>query len=136
MLRAVNLLLVLGIACTGPNVSNHVTTPPRDKEFTARLQAAGFLDQLDDRERKEQMRDWAVLATLAHEGATPEQTAAATYQMPAARLPYFDELYSFTYGRGRRAYFGDRLLLFVDAEDPDRTATIGRLADQVRMEIG
>jgi hypothetical protein len=136
MLRAANLLLVFVIACGGTGTSNHASSPPPDKEFTARLPTAAFLDQLDDRERREQMRDWAVLATLAHEGATPEQTAAATYEMPAARLPYLDELYTFTYGRGRRAYFGDRLLLFVDADDPDREATIGRLADQARMELG
>jgi hypothetical protein len=95
-----------------------------------------LLRELDDRERRDQIRDWGVLATLTREGATPEQIAAATYQMPPARLPYLDELYSFSYGRGRRAYFRDRVLLFVDADDPDRTATIGRLADQVRMELG
>jgi hypothetical protein len=95
-----------------------------------------LLRELDDRERRDQIRDWGVLATLTREGATPEQIAAATYQMPPARLPYLDELYSFSYGRGRRAYFRDRVLLFVDADDPDRTSTIGRLADQVRMELG
>jgi hypothetical protein len=135
MSRAANLLVVFMIAC-GAGTSNPPPGPRGDKEFIARIPSAAFLDQLDDRERREQMRDWAVLATLAHEGATPEQTAAATYQMPAARLPYLDELYTFTYGRGRRAYFGQRLLLFVDADDPDRMATIGRLADQVRMELG
>src|SRR5436190_11459469 len=135
-LRAINLLLVFTIACGGVVAPNPALGPPRDKEFTAQLPAAAFLDQLDDRERREQIRDWAVLATLAHAGATPEQTAAATYQMPAARLPYLDELYTFTYGRGRRAYLGQRLLLFIDSDDPDRVATIGRLADQAKMEVG
>lgn len=135
MSRAVNLLIALVMACGGAGTSNHVVSP-RGEGFTVQLPAAAFLDQLDDRERRDQLRDWGVLATLSHEGATPEQTAAATYQMPAARLPYLDELYTFTYGRGRRAYFGERVLLFVDADDPDRVATLGRLADQVRMELG
>lgn len=136
MLRAGNLLLALVVACGGTAASNRVPDPPREKEFTAHLPAAAFLNELDDRERREQMRDWGVFATLAHEGATPEETAAATYQMPAARLPYLDELYAFSYGRGRRAYLDQRVLLFVDADDPDQQATIGRLADQVRMELG
>jgi hypothetical protein len=136
MLRAVNLLLVFLVACGGRGTANQSLSLPQETKFTARLPAAAFVDQLDDRERREQMRDWAVLATLAYNGATPEQAAAATYQMPPVRLPYLDELYKFTYGRGRRAYDGDRVLLFVDEDDPDRVATIGRLADQVRMELG
>ncbi len=162
MLRATSILIAFTAACTEPGALDQAVTQvaargpgpaaPRaaahghgpavtrttdsDAAFTVELPAAAFLNDLDDRERREQLRDWAVFATLAHEGATPEQTAAATYQMPPARLPYLDELYSFSYGRGRRAYFGDRVLLFTDADDPDPTATVGRLADQVRMEIG
>jgi hypothetical protein len=125
----------LALACS--RASSQPAAPiAHDREFKVQLPAAAFLGELDDRERREQLRDWGVLATLAHGGATPEQTAAATYQMPAARLPYLDELYSFSYGRGRRAFLGERVLLFVDADDPDRAATIGRLADQVRMELG
>lgn len=137
MLRVTKFLVVFAIACGGQPTPNPVVVPSaRGPAFTVQLPAATFLDDLDDRERREQMRDWGVLATLSHEGATPEQTAAATYQLPAARLPYLDELYTFTYGRGRRAYFGERVLLFVDADDPDRVATVGRLADQVKMELG
>lgn len=98
--------------------------------------AAEYIHDLDARERREQIRDWAVLAAIGRFSTTPEQAAAATYELPPARLPYLDELYTFEYGRGRRAYLGGRVLLFRDADDPDPQTTIGRLADRVRMENG
>ena len=98
--------------------------------------ASEHLHDLDTRERREQIRDWAVLAAIGRLSTTPEQAAAATYELPPARLPYLDELYTFEYGRGRRAYLGNRVLLFRDADDPDPQTTIGRLADRVRMENG
>lgn len=104
--------------------------------FVIEPPAAPFVRDLDERERREQIRDWAVVGTIARLGADPRQAAAATYELPPARLPYLDELYSFEYGRGRRAYLGNRVLLFRDAGDPDPIATIGRLADRVRMENG
>lgn len=97
---------------------------------------ADYVHELDQREQREQIRDWAVLGTLTRTGASVAQLAAATYQMPPARLPYLDELYAFEYGRGRRAYLANRVLLFRDRDDPDPQATIGRLADRVRMESG
>jgi hypothetical protein len=97
---------------------------------------ASYVRELDQREQREQIRDWAVVGTLTRLGATPRQLATATYQTPPARLPYLDELYAFEYGRGRRAYLGNRVLLFRDSDDPDPYATIGRLADRVRRENG
>jgi hypothetical protein len=97
---------------------------------------ADYVRELDTREQREQVRDWAVLGTLTRMGATVAQVAAATYQTPPGRLPYLDELYAFEYGRGRRAYLNNRVLLFRDRDDPDPQATIGRLADRVRMENG
>jgi hypothetical protein len=116
-------------ADTGPDMgvgSAFVVEPPM----------AHYLRDLDQREQREQIRDWAVIATVTKLGATPRQAATATYELPPARLPYFDELYAFEYGRGRRAYLGQRVLLFRDGDDPDPQATIGRLADRVRMENG
>lgn len=97
---------------------------------------ADYLRELDAREQREQIRDWAVLGALTRTGASVAQLAAATYQVPPARLPYLDELYAFEYGRGRRAYLANRVLLFRDRDDPDPQVTIGRLADRVRMESG
>lgn len=104
--------------------------------FVIEPPVAPFVRELDARERREQVRDWAVLGTVVRLGADPRQAAAATYELPPARLPYLDELYSFEYGRGRRVYLGSRVLLFRDASDPDPVVTIGRLADRVRMENG
>jgi hypothetical protein len=118
-------------AAPGPDVGVSVGSA-----FVVEPPMAHYLRDLDQREQHEQVRDWAVIATVARLGATPAQAAAATGELPPARLPYFDELYTFEYGRGRRAYLGNRVLLFRDADDPDPQATIGRLADRVRMENG
>jgi len=110
--------------------------PDDGTSFVIEPPIAEYIHDLDQRERREQIRDWAVHGTVAQLGATPEQAAAATYQLPPARLPHLDELYELETGRGRRAYLGDRVLLFRDGDDPDPQATIGRLADRVRMENG
>jgi hypothetical protein len=60
--------------------------------FVVEPPMAHFIAELDAREQLEQVRDWAVLATVTRLGATPESAAAATYELPPARLPYLDEL--------------------------------------------
>lgn len=131
MVAAPAVLLMYGL--WGPQAE---AAPTESKSFVVERPLAEFFHELDERERREQVRDWAVIGTLTHLGASAEQLARATYESPPARLPYLEELYSFERGRGRRAYLGRRVLLFRDADDPDPQATIGRLADRVRMESG
>jgi len=123
-------------ALASPDEPVEPDAPDDGSSFVIEPPIAQYVHDLDQRERREQIRDWAVLGTVVHLGATPEQAAAATYELPPARTPYYDELYTFEHGRGRRAYLGDRVLLFRDSDDPDPLATIGRLADRVRMENG
>lgn len=111
-------------------------SPIQGASFIVQPPMAAYVKKLDEREQREQVRDWAVIGTVAHLGATPEQAAAATYELPPARLPYLENLYSFEYGHGRRVYLGKRVLLFRDSDDPDPQATLGRLADRARMENG
>jgi hypothetical protein len=125
-------LLIGASAEAGPST----TTVGVGASFVIEPPMARYVAELDPRELSEQVRDWAVLATVARLGANPEAAAAATYELPPARLPYLDEFYAFEYGRGRRAYLGSRVLLFRDADDPDPQATIGRLSDRVREESG
>lgn len=142
--RGLVLGLVVMAAGVTPFVANAAPKPSAGKDvgvsvgsaFVVEPPMAHYLRDLDQREQREQIRDWAVIATIAKLGATPAQAATATYELPPARLPYFDELYTFEYGRGRRVYLGKRVLLFRDSDDPDPQATIGRLADRVRMENG
>lgn len=129
--------VVLGVAAAiGCGPPKPVGPMASIESFVVQPPMASYFRELDGREQKEQIRDWAVLGTVGHEGAGPDEAAAATYELPPARLPYLDELYAFEHGRGRRVYLGERVLLFHDAEDPDPVATIGRLADRVRMENG
>jgi hypothetical protein len=97
---------------------------------------AEYVAKLDPRERDEQSRDWAVLATVARLTSSSTQAASATYELPPARLPYMDQLYELEHGRSRRVYLGKRVLFFRDLDDPDPQATLGRLADRARMENG
>ena len=130
---AASLMLLATNAAPNPGVDANMGV---GSAFVIEPPMAHYLRDLDRPEQREQIRDWAVIATVAKLGATPVQAAAATYELPAARLLYLDELYAFEYGRGRRAYLGKRVLLFRDGDDPDPQATIGRLADRVRMENG
>lgn len=95
-------------------------SPIQNASFIVQPPMAAYFKELDEREQREQVRDWAVIGTVAHLGATPEQAAAATYELPPARLPYLENLYSFEYGHGRRAYLGKRVLLFRDSDDRSR----------------
>ncbi|WP_437754611.1 hypothetical protein [Sorangium sp. So ce1389] len=96
--------------------------------------------QLRDKPKKEvddQLRDWAVYGTLARMGLDRDTLGKATFKTAPVRLPYLEEAYLFDYGRGRRAIVGEKdVLLFYEADDPDPIATLGRLADRVRMETG
>jgi hypothetical protein len=56
--------------------------------FVVEPPASAAVRELDARERREQVRDWAVIAAVQQLGATPEQVAAATHELPAVRLPY------------------------------------------------
>ena len=89
------------------------------------------------KEIEDQLRDWAVYGTLIELGVDKDELGKATFKTAPVRLPYLEQAFTFDYGRGRRALLGDRqAVLFHDADDPDPTATLGRLADKVRMETG
>lgn len=137
-LIVLSLAMISALASTagcGPTTLP-VSNGAGEESFIVRPPMARYLRDLGRRERREQVRDWALIGTVAHLGATPAQAAAATYQIPPARIPDREGLYPFEHGRGRRAYLEQRVLLFRDGDDPDPRATLGRLADRVRMENG
>lgn len=110
--------------------------PAVGDHFTVEVDDARVLASLSHSEVAEQLRDWAVIATLARVGGTAPRLAGSLYELPPARLPYLDELYAFDYGPARRAYIGDRVLIFHDADDPAPVITLARSADRVRRETG
>ncbi|MFT3770173.1 MAG: hypothetical protein QM820_32490 [Minicystis sp.] len=94
---------------------------------------------LRDKPQKEvndQIRDWAVYGTLLQMGVGDEVLTRATFETAPVRFPYLEEAFIFDYGRGRRALLDKEVLLFFDHDDRDPTATLGRMADKVRMETG
>jgi hypothetical protein len=96
----------------------------------------GKLAALPEDDVPEQIRDWAVYGTLARLGVSAADLAKAMHRTSPMRLQYLDEMVHYDHGRGRRALVGKDTILFYDHDDPDQTATLGRLADRVRMETG
>ena len=95
------------------------------------------LRPMPQKEVEDQLRDWALYGLLMELGLEADELARATNQLAPVRLPYLEELFAFDYGRGRRAILSDdRVLLVYEQRDPDPQATLGRLADRVRMELG
>lgn len=95
------------------------------------------LRDMSSKEIADQLRDWAVYGTLVHLGVDGDTLGKATFKTAPVRMPYLEEAFPFEYGRGRRAFVGDKdVLLFYEKGDRDPTATLGRLADRVRMEMG
>jgi hypothetical protein len=95
------------------------------------------LRPMPQKEVEDQLRDWALYGLLMELGLGADELARTTHQLAPVRLPYLEELFAFEYGRGRRAILSDeRVLLLYEQNDPDPQATLGRLADRVRMELG
>ncbi len=88
-------------------------------------------------ERPEQIADWVVYATLVYSRVPGHALRDALYDRPPMRLPVLEESVAFDYGRGRRVILPDKSVwLFRSEIDPHPKATLARLADQVRMELG
>ena len=100
--------------------------------------AAPQLDELREDERGEQIADWTAYGTLLHAGLPAEEVRAAMYDKVPFRHPALEETANFDYGPGRRVILRDGLvwLFYSDFDAERRRAVLGRLADQVRMELG
>lgn len=150
------LILALGLGLEGYGLSSrvppaaNVTAQPSTittKEKGAELARTGFvinvtqmlgkLEELRPDERADQIADWAVYGTLMQSGLSNEAIRAATYNNSPFRTPALEDVLDFAYGAGRRVFLPDGAVwLFYSERDKDRTATLARLADQVRMEQG
>jgi len=95
------------------------------------------LERIRPDEWRDQIADWAVYATLLGSSGDPARIAKATYDTAPLRLPYLKDALQFSYDPGRRLILDDgSVWLFFSARDSERTATLARLADLVRMELG
>lgn len=107
---------------------------------TFEIDAADLRARLDDcgeDERPEQIADWVVYANLLYARVPAGELRDSLYDRPPLRLPLLEESVNFDYGPGRRVVLADKSVwLFRSATDPHPAATLARLADQVRMELG
>lgn len=98
---------------------------------------AEHLDEMPQKEVDDQLRDWAVYGAISQLGLTDDEATRAWKNAPPMRLPYLEDAFSYDYGRGRRVILDEKgIFLFYEKSDPDPMATLGRLGDRVRMEIG
>lgn len=87
--------------------------------------------------RSDQIVDWIVLGVLAHENLDAETLRDATLALDPYRDAALDEVSAREYGPARHVNLANsRVLLVVPARDPHPIATIGRLVDTARAELG
>jgi hypothetical protein len=115
--------------------------PEVGQSFTIDIaDTVSLLADMGQRDVEDQLRDWAVYGSLTKAGFTGEQIAKANVGQVPVRFPYLEGMFAFEYGDGRRAVVDEglttRVLLFYDKQDPHPKATLGKLADRVRMETG
>jgi hypothetical protein len=97
----------------------------------------GLLRDMPDRDGRDQLQDWALYGVLSYQGLQDEALVKATYETYPVRLPYLEEMFTFAHGPGRRAILDEKTVVLVyEKSERDPTAVLGRLADQVRMELG
>jgi hypothetical protein len=118
------------------------TVPWRDSQlgthFTVDIhELTGLLRDMPSREARDQLRDWALYGVLHYQGNQGEALLKVTHESYPLRLPYLEEMFVFAHGPGRRAILDDQTVVLVyEKSERDPVAVLGRMADQVRMELG
>jgi len=95
------------------------------------------LDRLRGDDHADQLADWALYGTLLQAGLSSDEIRSATFDIAPIRHPSLEEVLDFDYGPGRRALLPDgKVWLFYSERDNSPKATLARLADRIRMELG
>jgi hypothetical protein len=94
--------------------------------------------QFSDLEKRQQMRDWTLLAVLQDSGAGQAKLQQALFNIPPARLDYLEGVGGLEYGETRSKVIGPgELVALVPKEpEPKRRDRIAAVADQARKETG
>lgn len=97
----------------------------------------GLLRDMPESDGRDQLQDWALYGVLDNQGLQGEALLEATHETYPVRLPYLEEMFTFAHGPGRRAILDEKTVVLVyEKSERDPAAVLGRLADQVRMELG
>ncbi len=132
-LSSIGLFLTLMItAGCSPRPGTNLSSMEVGESLTVRLPIAPHLRELSTSEYEEQLRDWAVFATVTKLNATPKQVAYATAELRPVRLPYIKEL---SRGYSRRVYLEDRVMWFLDQEDPNVETTLRQQSIRLQDEM-
>lgn len=98
--------------------------------------AVAALDSVRVDERWEQVADWAVYGALLASPLSSVELRDAMYDKVPLRVPGIEAAANLDHGPGRRVIHKDGATWLFYGAHARRTATLARLADQVRMELG
>jgi hypothetical protein len=99
----------------------------------------GALSRQSARERRDQVRDWLLLAVVSNAGLPESDVSAALVDLPPARYGYLRPVSAFEYGETRsRSIGGGRVIALVPAEQSEgaRADSLAHIADEYRMTVG
>ncbi len=99
----------------------------------------GALSQQSARERRDQVRDWLLLAVVSNAGLPESDVSAALVDLPPARYGYLKPVSAFEYGETRsRSIGGGRVIAMVPAKQSEdaRADSLAHIADEYRMSVG
>lgn len=99
----------------------------------------GALSQQSARERRDQVRDWLLLAIVSNAGLPESDVSLALVDLPPARYGYLRPVSAFEYGETRsRGIGGGRVVALVPARQSEdaRADSLAHVADEYRMTVG
>ncbi len=99
----------------------------------------GALSRQSARERRDQVRDWLLLAVVSNAGLPESDVSAALVDLPPARYGYLKPVSAFEYGETRsRSIGGGRVIALVPAKQSEdaRADSLAHIADEYRMTVG
>ncbi|HVE83136.1 MAG TPA: hypothetical protein VND93_09835, partial [Myxococcales bacterium] len=133
------VILMCALAAGAVPAGRHPSHPPFTAGTTFRVDigaARRALHALAPDDRPNQVADWAVIGALYRSGLPQDDIRKALYDKVPLRDPALEEVASFDYGPGRHVNLQNETWLFRPEADPHPAATLGRLADQARLELG
>jgi hypothetical protein len=110
-----------------------------DEWVELQFETEEVLEGLDDRQQRDQMLDWALLAVLGDSTLDAAHLQEVLFDWTPGRTLYGNELASVEYGVTRsRLIGGNQVLALVpaDVSDAEKRDLIGEVADRMRVALG
>jgi hypothetical protein len=99
----------------------------------------GSLDQLTERERMDQLRDWLLFTVVSNQGLSVDELNQSLYDLSTVRYGYMKPVSNFEYGETRSLYLGKGrvvALLPKGRSQEERMDDLAHIADKHRKDTG